>query len=69
MAELPEQCPLSLGIARVEFPHLGVEQAVEEERAVPGAVGGRNAWIEPAPVLGFLAEHNHPAIGLSVFED
>jgi hypothetical protein len=31
MAELPEQCALGLGIARIEFPHLGVEQVVEEE--------------------------------------
>ena len=32
MPDLPEQRPLSLGIARVEFPHLGVEQVVEEKR-------------------------------------
>ena len=41
MAELPEQGALGLSVARVEFPHLGVEQVVEEERAVFGAVGGR----------------------------
>ena len=31
MAELPEQGALGLSVARVEFPHLGVEQVVEEE--------------------------------------
>ncbi len=69
MAELPEQGTLGLGVARVEFPHLGVEQVVEEERAVFGAVGGRHVRIKPAPLLGFLAGHKGPADGLGVFED
>jgi hypothetical protein len=30
MAELPEQGALGLGVARVELPHLGIEQVVEE---------------------------------------
>jgi hypothetical protein len=32
VAELPEQRALGLGLARVEFPHLDVEQVIEEER-------------------------------------
>ena len=31
MAEQPGQRALGLGIARIELPHLGVEQVVEEE--------------------------------------
>jgi hypothetical protein len=69
MAELPEQGALGLGVARVEFPHLGVEQVVEEEGAVLGAVGGWDVGIKAAPLLGFLAGHNRPPDGLGVFED
>lgn len=69
MAKLPEQGAFGLGVARVEFPHLGVEQVVEEERAVLGAVGGRHVRVKPAPLLGFLAGHNRPTNGLGVFED
>ena len=69
MAELPEQGALGLGVARVELPHLGVEQIVEEERAVFGAVGGRHIRIKAAPLLGFLAGHKRPADGLGVGED
>jgi hypothetical protein len=69
MAKLPEQCARGFGVARVEFPHLAVEQVVEEERTVPGAVGGRYVGIKSAPLLGFLAGHNRPADGLGVAED
>jgi hypothetical protein len=69
MAELPEQGALGFGIARVEFPQLGVEQVVEEERAVFGAVGGRDFRIKAAPLLGFLAGHKGPADGLGIAED
>ena len=69
MAELPEQRALGLGVARVEFPHLGVEQIVEEERTVPGAVGRRHRRIKAAPLLGFLAGQKRPADGLGVAED
>ena len=69
MAELPEQRALGLGVARVEFAHLGVEQIVEEERAVSGAVGGRHVGIKAAPLLGFLAGHKRPTDGLGVGED
>ena len=69
MPELPEQCALRLGVARVEFPQLGVEQIVEEQRAVLGAVRGRNFRIKPASLLGFLAGHKRPADRLGVFED
>ena len=69
MPELPEQCALGLGVARVEFSQLGIEQVVEEERAVLGPVGGLHVGIKPAPLLGCLARHNCPADGLSVFED
>ena len=69
MAELPEQRALGLGIARVEFPQLGVEQVVEEKRAVLGAVGGRDVGVKPASLLGFLAGHNRPPDGPGVFED
>jgi hypothetical protein len=68
MAELPEQCALGLGVARVEFPHLGVEQVVEEERAVLGAVGRRHVRIKSAPLLGLLAGHKRSADGLGVAE-
>lgn len=69
MPALPEQGALGLGVARVEFPHLGVEQVVEEERAVPGAVGRRDGRIKAAPPLRFLAGHKSPADGLGVAED
>ena len=69
MPDLPEQRPLSLGITRVEFPHLGVEQIIEEERTVPGAVARRHVWIKPSTLLGFLAGHNRPTDGLGVGED
>ncbi len=55
MAKLPEQGALGLGVARVECAQLGVEQVVEEERRILGAVGGRHRWIKPPPLLGFLA--------------
>jgi hypothetical protein len=42
MAELPKQGAFGLGVTRVEFPQLGIEKIVEEERAVLGAVGGRD---------------------------
>ena len=69
MPELPEQCALRLGVARVEFPQLGVEQVVKKERAVLGAVGGRHLRIKAALLLGFLPGHKRPADGLGVFED
>ena len=69
MAELPEQGTHGLGVARVEFPYLIVEQVVEEERAVPGAVGRRHIRIKPAPLLGFVTGHKRPTDGLGVFED
>ena len=69
MAKLPEQGPLGLGVARVELPHLGVEQVIEKERTVFGAVGGRYDRVESAPLLGFLAGHKCPADGLGVGED
>jgi len=68
MAELPEQGDLGLGVARVEFPYLGVEQVIEEERTVFGMIGGRDFRIKAAPLLGFLAGHKRPANGLGVFE-
>ncbi len=34
MTELPEQRTLDLGTARVEFPHFGVEQVVEEQARI-----------------------------------
>lgn len=49
-------------------PYLG-EQVGEEERTVPGAVGGWHLRIKPAPPLGFLARHNRPTDGLGIFED
>jgi hypothetical protein len=49
--------------------HSCVEQVVEEERTVLGAVGGWNVGLQPAPMLGLLAGHNCPANGLGVFED
>lgn len=69
MAELPEQGALGLGVVRIEFPYLGVEQVVEEERAIPGSVGRWHLRIKPAPLLGFLAGHHRPTDGLGVFED
>ena len=69
MPELPEQGALGLSIARVEFPQLGVEQVVEEQRTVFGAIGGRHVRINPRPLLGFLAGHNRPTNGLGVVED
>lgn len=69
MAKFPEQGSLGFGIARVQFPHLGVEQVVEEQRAVLGAVGGGNVRVKAAPLLGFLTGHNSPSDGLGVFEN
>ncbi len=69
MAELPKQSALGLGVARIEFPQLGVEQVIEEERAVFGAVGGRDFRIKAAPLLGFLAGHKGPADSLGIAED
>ncbi len=48
MMQPPEQRALGLGAARVELPHLGVEQVVEEERTVPGPGGrlrGGRDWV------------------------
>ena len=36
----PRNAPPGLGVARVEFPHFGGEQVIEEERAVFGALLG-----------------------------
>ena len=58
-----------LGVARVELPQLGVEQVVEEERAVFGAVGRRHGRVKPAPLLGFFGGHNRPTDCLGVCED
>ena len=69
MPELPEQCALRLGGARVEFPQLGVEQIVKKERAVLGPVGGLYVGIKPAPLLCFLTRHKRPADRLRIAED
>ena len=63
MAELAEQRVLGLGIARIEFPHFGVKQIVEEERQ---RRGGRST---PSPLLGLLAGYKRPTDGLGVCED
>ena len=55
MAELPEQRPLGFGVARIELPHLGIEQIVEEERSVSGAIGRRHRRVKPAPPLGLFS--------------
>ncbi|MEZ5613802.1 MAG: hypothetical protein R3E35_01150 [Rhodocyclaceae bacterium] len=55
MAELHEQGALGLGM-RVEFPQLGVEQVVEKERAVFGAVGGWHLRIKAASLLASSRE-------------
>ena len=65
----PEQGAHGIKIARVEFPQLCVEQIVGEERAVFGAVSGRNIRIKTAPPLGFLAGHNCPTDRLGIVED
>ena len=69
MAELPEQGAHGIKIGRVEFPQLCVEQIVGEERAVFGAVSGRNIRIKTAPPLGFFAGHNCPTDRLGIVED
>jgi len=69
MAKSPKQGALGLGVARVELPHLGVEQVVEEERAVFGAVGRRDFRIKAAPLLCFLTGHKRPTDGLSIAKD
>ena len=79
MAKLPEQRTFGLGITRIEFPHLGVEQLVEEERQRSPRNGGRTflsavprqpaGWKTRPPFLGFLPRHKHPADGLGIFED
>lgn len=69
MAELPEQGALGLCIARIELPHLGVEQIIEEQRTVLGALGGRDLGVEPAPQLGVLTGHKGPTDGFGIFED
>ena len=63
MTELAEQRVLGLGIARVEFPHFGVKQVVEEERQRRGGRG------PPSPLLGLLAGYKRPADGFGVCED
>lgn len=69
MAESPEQGALGLGVARVKFPQLGIEQIVEEEGAIFDAIEGRDFRIKPAPALGFHARHKGPAHGLGIAED
>lgn len=69
MVKLPEQDSVGLGVARSEFPHLGVEQLVEEQRTTLGAVARRHVRIKPAPLFGFLAGHQSPTESLGVFED
>lgn len=54
MSELPEQNAFGLG---VEFPHLGITQVVEAERAVLRAVGRRDFRIEPGGRLVDSASH------------
>ena len=69
MAELPEQRALGLGIVRVKFPHLGVEQVVEEQTRIRHSAFAIRHCGDPSPPLGFLTGHNRPADFLRVFED
>ncbi len=69
VAEPPEESPLGLGITRVELPHLGIEQVIEEQRSVFGALGRRYVRIKRVPLLGFLAGHKHPTDDLGICED
>ena len=50
--ELAEQDAVGLGVARVGFPRLGIEQVVKEERTVFDAVGGRYVRLKPTQRLG-----------------
>jgi hypothetical protein len=69
MSELPEQGAIGLGIARVEFPHLRVQQVVEKKRPA----GHPSVFIlhpfYAAPPFGFFSGHNRPTDGLGVGED
>ena len=64
-----EQRAFGLSVTRVELPHLGIKQAVEEERTTLGALLEWRIRIKPAPPLGFFAGHNRPADGLGIFEN
>ena len=67
----PEQRALGLGVARVELPHLGVEQVVEEERR--RSARGLRAWHRPDQTRAAArlprATHNVQPISCGVGED
>ncbi len=69
MAELAEKRACGLGIAPIEFPHLGIELVVEGKVTVAEVVGRRHLRIKSTLLLGFLAVHNRPTDGLDVGED
>ena len=61
MAELAEQKPLGLGIARIEFPHLGIKQVVEKRDKGAGvppllcSASSRDTNVQPM-ACGVFAE-------------
>ena len=72
--QMPEALPrmrdtLGLSVARVELPHLGVEQVVEEERPALHPSGFILHPFHAAPPFGLLAGHKRPPDGLGVGED
>ena len=67
MAELTQQ--RALGVARIEFPYLGVEQVIEKERYSLRPVLGGCFRIKTASLLCFLAKYKGPANSLRILEN
>lgn len=60
MAELAEQGAFSFGVAWVELAYFGVEEVVEEKRAILGAVVGGRGGVKSTSLLGFFAGNKSP---------
>lgn len=69
MAQLAEQSALGFAIARVEVAQLGIEQVVEEQRAVAGAFFRWGRWIKAAALFGLFPGHHRPADRRGIGQD
>lgn len=66
MAELPQQYTFGFRIAWVELPHIGIEQVIEKQWAIPCTICSLCIDIKPATSFGFLVGHWRPTDGIGV---
>jgi hypothetical protein len=69
MAKLTEESTLGLGIAGVKFPHLVIQQIVEEKGAILSPLARRELGIKSTPPLCFLTGHKVPTDLLHIGKD